>query len=130
MRKIAPISAPIGRYCMEALAQLREIDVQHHHHEEEQHGDGADIDDHQDHRQELGSHQHEQAGRVDEGEDEEEYRRDRVARGDDHERGRDRDTGEQVEEGCGCTHAIMEISRPEDGPFCLNSNQPVQAARL
>ena len=53
----------------EALAQLGEIDVEHHHHEQEQHRDRADIDDDQDHRQELGAHQHEQAGGVDEGED-------------------------------------------------------------
>ena len=47
----------------EALAQLGEVDVEHHDHEQEQHGDRADIDDDQDHRQEFGAHQHEQAGR-------------------------------------------------------------------
>src|SRR6476620_9039878 len=54
----------------EALLQLREVDVEHHDHEEEQHRDGADVDDDDDHRQELGAEQQEQAGRVDEGQDE------------------------------------------------------------
>ncbi len=45
-----------------ALLQFGEIDVEHHHHEQEQHRDRADIDDHQDHRQELGAQQDEQAG--------------------------------------------------------------------
>ncbi len=39
----------------EALAQLGEVDVEHHDDEEEQHRDRADIDDDQDHRQELGA---------------------------------------------------------------------------
>ena len=58
----------------EALAQLGEIDVEHHHDEQEQHRDRADIDDDQDHRQELGAEQHEQPRRVDEGEDQEQHR--------------------------------------------------------
>ncbi len=37
----------------EALRQRREVHVQHHHDEQEQHRDGAHIDDHQQHRQEL-----------------------------------------------------------------------------
>ena len=36
-------------------AQLGEIDVEHHHHEQEQHRDRADVDDHQQHRDELGA---------------------------------------------------------------------------
>ena len=48
--------APTGQIVQHALAQLDEVDVEHHHHEEEQHGDGADIDDDQDHREELGAH--------------------------------------------------------------------------
>src|SRR5690606_23418775 len=35
------------------FAEADEVDVQHHHDEEEQHRDGADVDDHQQHRQEL-----------------------------------------------------------------------------
>ena len=42
------------RVALEALAQLGEVDVQHHDDEQEQHRDRADIDDDQDHRQELG----------------------------------------------------------------------------
>ena len=41
------------RVALEALAQPGEVDVQHHDDEQEQHRDGADIDDDQDHRQEL-----------------------------------------------------------------------------
>jgi hypothetical protein len=55
-------------------AQLGEIDVEHHHDEQEQHRDRADIDDDQDHRQELGAQQHEQAGGVEEGQDQEQHR--------------------------------------------------------
>ena len=82
----------------QALAQLGEIDVEHHHHEQEQHGDRADIDDDQDHRQELGAQQHEQAGRVDEGEDEKQHRVHGIARGDDHDGRGHADAGEQIEE--------------------------------
>ena len=58
-----------------------EIDVQHHHDEQEQHRHRADIDDDQHHRQELGADQDEQAGRGEEGEDQEQHRMDGVARG-------------------------------------------------
>ena len=57
-----------------ALAQFGEVDVEHHDDEQEQHRDRADIDDDQDHRQELGAEQDEQAGGVDEGEDQEQHR--------------------------------------------------------
>ncbi len=40
----------------------------------------SDVDDHQDHRQELGAHQHEQPGRVEEGQDQKQHRMHRVAR--------------------------------------------------
>ncbi len=42
------------RVLQHALAQRGEIDVEHHGDEEEQHRDGADIDDDQDQREELG----------------------------------------------------------------------------
>ena len=64
----------------EALPQLGEVDVEHHHDEEEQHGYGADVDHHQQHRQELRAHQHEEARRREEGEDQEQHRVHRVAR--------------------------------------------------
>ena len=50
-----------------SLAQLGEVDVEHHHDEQEEHGDRADIDDDQDHGQELSAQQHEKAGGVEEG---------------------------------------------------------------
>ena len=58
-----------GRVLDEAGFQLGEIDVQHHDDEQEQHGHRADVDDDEDHRQELGAQQHEEPGRVEEGED-------------------------------------------------------------
>ncbi len=88
----------------EALLQLGEVDVEHHDDEEEEHGDGADIDDDQDHRQEFCAQQQEEARRVDEGEDEEQDRVHRVARGDHHERGCDHDAREEIEKGCRHTH--------------------------
>ena len=93
-----PISAADRQVVEEALAELDEIDVEHHHHEQEQHRDRADIDDDQDHRQELGAEQHEQAGGVDEGEDQEQHRVDGIARADDHDRGGDGHGRKEVEE--------------------------------
>ena len=116
----------------EALAQLGEIDVEHHHHEQEQHRDRADIDDDQDHRQELGAHQHEQPGGVDEGEDQEQHRMHGIARGDDHEGRGDADAGEEIEEDArlqrimgvrrltryGASSAMfLAISRSQRSPF-------------
>ena len=56
----APIMRADRQIAQEAAAQLGEVDVEHHHDEQEQHRDRADIDDDQDHRQELGAEQHEQ----------------------------------------------------------------------
>ena len=82
---------------LEAAAQLREIHVEHHHDEQEQHGDRADVDDDQNHGQELGPGDQEQGGSVEERQDQEQHRMDRVAGADNH-RGRDQeDGGEQVE---------------------------------
>ena len=92
-----------------ALTQLGEIDVEHHHDEQEQHRDGADIDDDQDHRQELGAHEHEQAGRVDEGEDQEQHGMHGIARGDHHEGGRHADAGEQIKEQGGENHRRLAV---------------------
>jgi hypothetical protein len=57
----------------EALAQADEVDVQHHDDEQEQHRHRADVDDDQQHGQELRAQQDEQAGRREEGEDQEEH---------------------------------------------------------
>jgi hypothetical protein len=82
-----------------AALQFGEIDVEHHDDEQEQNHHRADIDDEQDHRQELGPGQHEQAGGVEEGQDQEQHRMHGVARRNDHERRRHRDKGEEVEKG-------------------------------
>jgi hypothetical protein len=55
----------------EALLQFDEIHVEHHHDEQEQHRDRADVNDHQQHREEFGAEQDEQARRVEEGKDQE-----------------------------------------------------------
>ena len=68
----------------EAFLQLHHVDVEHHDDEQEEHGHGADIDDDQDHRDEFRADQHEQRGRVEEGQDQEQHRIDRVARDHDH----------------------------------------------
>ena len=82
----------------EAGPELGEIDVQHHHHEQEEDGDGADVDDHQDHGQELGAQQHEEAGGREEGRDQEEHRVHGIA-GADHEQRRPQRRGRQNVEG-------------------------------
>ena len=79
-RKMPPITDADRQVLDEALAQLGEVDVEHHDDEQEQHRDRADIDDDQDHRQELGAHQHEQAGGVDEGQDQVQHRVHGIAR--------------------------------------------------
>src|SRR5690606_10204376 len=96
----------------EALAQLREVDVEHHDDEEEEHRDRADIDDHEDHRQELGAHQDEQARRVDEGQDQEEHRMHGVARGDDHEGRGHAHARKEIEEGRCDRHAPYPVLSP------------------
>ncbi|KIT99184.1 hypothetical protein QU38_02890, partial [Staphylococcus aureus] len=77
-------------------AQLREVDVEHHHHEEEQHGDRADIDDDEQHRDERGIGEHHQAGGVEERQDEPQDGMDRVARQDRHGAGGAHNECEQV----------------------------------
>ena len=88
----------------EAAAQLGEVHIQHHHHEQEQHHHRADIDDDENHRQELGAEQYEEAGRVEESEDQEQHRMHGIAHGDDHQPRADGHDGEDVEEEPGKTH--------------------------
>ena len=95
----------------ETLAQFGEVDVEHHDHEQEQHRDRADIDHDQDHRQEFGAHQHEQAGRVDEGQDQEQHGVHGIARHNHHHGRRDADAGEQIEEQRGKDHALTSPVR-------------------
>ena len=80
----------------EARAQRREVDVEHHHHEQEQHRDRADVDDHQQHRDELGADQQHQPGGVEEGEDQPQHAVHRVAREDHRHRRSDGQRREQV----------------------------------
>jgi hypothetical protein len=92
----------------EARAQLGEIDVEHHNDEQEQHRDGADVDDDQDHRQELGAEQHEEARGIEERKDQPQHRVDGIARDDDQQSGHHRDAREQVEEqGRQCHPSIL-----------------------
>src|SRR4029078_5700260 len=57
----------------EARPKLGKVDVEHHHHEQKQHEHGADIDHDKDHRQEFGAKLHEQAGGIEESEDQEQH---------------------------------------------------------
>ena len=82
----------------EALAQLRDVDVEHHHDEEPQHHDRADVDDDQRHGEKLRLEQQPDHGAVEERGDQEQRAVHRIARRDDAERGRDQDRAEGVEE--------------------------------
>jgi hypothetical protein len=62
----------------------REIHVEHHHDEQEQHGNRADVDDDQQEGEELGPDQQEQAGRVEESQDQPQHAVHRVSRHDRH----------------------------------------------
>ena len=93
-----PTSAPSGAFLMKPALQLGEVDVEHHDDEQEQHGHRADVDDDQDHRQELGAEQHEQPRRVEEGEDQEQHGVHGVLGGDHHEARGHREGREQIEE--------------------------------
>src|SRR5207249_11887521 len=88
------------------LAQLGEVDVEHHDHEQEQDCDRADIDHDQHHAEEFGTHQHEQAGGVDEGQDQIQHGVHGIARDNHHHRRGHADAGEQIEEQRGKDHAL------------------------
>ena len=92
-------------------AQFSEIDVEHHDDEQEEHGDGADIDDDQDHRQELRAHQQEQPGGVEERQDEEQHGVHGIAGADHHQRRADRHEREQIEEGGLQKHVSQSVGR-------------------
>ncbi len=86
--------------------QPGEIDVEHHHDEQEQNRDRADIDDDQDHRDELRADQHEQGRGVEERQDEEQHRVNGIARGHDHGCRRDRD-GREDPKGYGLKQHVL-----------------------
>jgi hypothetical protein len=56
------------------LPKLCEVDVEHHHDKEKQHCNGADIDNNENHRQELGAQKHKEGCSVEEGQDQEQDR--------------------------------------------------------
>ena len=89
---------PLRQVLDEALLQPGEIHVEQHDDEQKQHRHRADIDDDQDHRQELRAHQQEQAGRADEGKNEEEDRMHRVPGDDDGESRRHQNRRKNPEE--------------------------------
>ena len=93
-----PMTMPTGRYCSTPCLSSAKSTSEHHHHEQEQHGDGADIDYDQDHRQELGAHEHKQTCGIDEGEDEKQHRMHRIARRNDHGGAGDADAGKEIED--------------------------------
>ena len=85
-RKMPPIENPGRQILQHSLFELGEVDIEHHHDKQKQHRDRADIDHDQDHREEFGAQQHEQARRVDEGQNEKQNRMHRIARRDHHDR--------------------------------------------
>ena len=113
----------------EAAAQLQKVDVEHHHDEEKQDRDRADIDDDQDHRQELGADQHEQAGGVEEGEDQKQHGVHRVARRNDQHPGRDGYRGEDVEQDRLDDHRGARPLRPANPHLTPGPSPPPSAER-
>src|SRR4051794_28462621 len=83
----------------ESLPKSREVHVEHHDDEQEQDRHGPHIDDHQDHRQELGPEEHEQPRRVHERENQEQHGLNRVAGRDHHEGRSDGEGRKKIEEG-------------------------------
>ena len=81
-----------------ARAQFGEIDIEHHDDEQEQRCDCADIHENENHPQKLGAHQHEQAGCVDEGQNQKQHGVHGIARHDHHDRGSHANAGKQIEE--------------------------------
>src|SRR3546814_148357 len=69
----------------------------HHDHEKGQHRHSADVDHHQDHGNELGAHQHEEAGGVEESENQKQHGVHGVARTHHHDSGGHGDDGEEIE---------------------------------
>ena len=83
---------------MQTAAQFLEIDIEHHDNEQKQHRDRADIDDDQNHRQELSPGDQEQGGGVEERQDQEQHRMHGIARQHDSRGQQHQNGGEQIEE--------------------------------
>ena len=82
----------------EPLLHAGEIDVEQHDDEQEEHRHRADIDDNEDHREELRPQDEEEPRRADEGEDQEQHGVNRVPGENDCERRSDQDRRENPEE--------------------------------
>src|SRR5262249_16709981 len=89
----------------EARPEAGEADVEHHHHEQKQHHHRADIDDDQDHGEELGAKLDEQASGIEKSQDQKQHGMHRVLHGDHHEGRRHANPGEEIEEQRGEYHA-------------------------
>src|SRR5712671_330657 len=92
-------------------AQFGEIDIQHHDDEQEQRRDCADIYENENHPQEFGAHQHEQAGRVDERQDQKQHGMHGITRHNHHDSRGHTDAGEQIKEQRGKDHALTSPVR-------------------
>jgi hypothetical protein len=102
--------APIGRYLRKPARSSAKVDVEHHHHEQKQHENRADIDHDEDHRQELGAKLHEQAGGIEESEDQEQHGVNRILHGNHHEGRAHAHNREQIEKQCAQHSAIFVTS--------------------
>ncbi len=92
-----------GQVAPEAFAHAVDINVEHHDDEEEQHHDGAHIDQHQHDGEEFGLQQQPDAGRVEEGQHQEQRGVDRILGGDDAQCGQHHDGRKHVEQNsCKC----------------------------
>ena len=88
-----PTRAPTLAFLDEAGFQRREINVEHHHDKEEKHRDRADVDDDQQHCQELGTEQNKESGRIEERQDQEQHGMHGILREHDHRARSDREHG-------------------------------------
>ncbi|MNE86525.1 hypothetical protein D3C80_1836370 [compost metagenome] len=93
-----------------ARAKFCEIDIKHHDDEKEEHRHGADINDQQDHSEEFSARQQEETSSVEEGQNQEQNRVNRVPCRNDHECRRDRDEGEYIKEYSLQTHVGAFLS--------------------
>src|SRR3984893_7539413 len=106
-----PHQEPDRQILQEALPELRKINVKHHHHEQEQDHHCPDIDNDENHGEELRAEQDKQAGRVDEGKDEEEHRVHRISGRDHHDSSCHARSGKEIKEQGRYNHGRLPIRR-------------------
>src|SRR5262249_59066146 len=96
---------------------------EHQNKEQEKHKNRAEIDEDEDHRQDLRAQENEQGRRVDEGENEEQHRMYGIPRRNDHDGGGDAHAGKQVEKQRGEDHStaspVRRIERDVVGDLAL-----------